>query len=267
MGAGMKAVKYVLIAIAGIVMIGVPLAFVLALGLMAGFPFALSEDRAQPVGARATFDESADCLDGYELWIAPTDQPRTLGIAKVAACFPTQSAAKERALIACFNEYERNHPDHDGWPEDNMRRCAWDGMVAVPVRNVTTLVFGKVVANPAEPRAGEPLFLRVRVVREDSAAKRVRSPLVDFHPVVEVAVTIDGESVPIESVGVPCVRCAVGCGCERVTNPEHWFSGSSIGMKLTVPEAAEGKRLAITLTAELGETATATKLVTFTVGP
>lgn len=263
----MKAAKYVLVAAAGIMVIGLPLAFVLALGLMAGFPFALSEDRAEPVGARATFDESADCVDGYELWIAPTDEPRTLDIAKVAACFPVQPAAKERALIACFNEYERIHPDHDGWPEDNMRGCTWDGLVAVPVRNVTTLVFGKVVAKPAAPRAGEPLFLRVRVVREDSAAKRVRSPLIDFHPVVDVAVTVDGENLPIKSVGVPCVSCAVGCGCERVTTPEHWFSGSSIGMKLTVPETAGGKHLAIRMTAELGETATATKLATFTVVP
>lgn len=260
----MKVVKYILIAIAGIVMIGF---LPLALGLMAGFPFALWEERAQPVGARATFEESADCLDGYELWIAPTSQPRGLDNGKVAACFPTQTAAKRKALIACFNKYERSHPDHEGWPEDNMRGCTWDGVVAVPVQNVASLAFGNAVAVPAAPRAGEPFALQVRVTRSDSAAKRVHTALIDSWPVVDVKVTVDGENVALESVGVPCPSCAIGCECSRVTTPEYWFSDSELQMKFVVPETAEGKRLAIRMTAEQADTPTATKVATYAVGP
>ncbi len=73
------------------------------------------------MGGRATFDESADCLAGYERWIADTPQPKRLDNDKVADCFPTQTAAKKKALIACFNNYERNHLDHEGWPASNMR--------------------------------------------------------------------------------------------------------------------------------------------------
>ena len=54
-----KAVLGFSIAIAGILILFLPF----SLGLMAGFPFGLWTDEAvDMVGARATFDESADCL-------------------------------------------------------------------------------------------------------------------------------------------------------------------------------------------------------------
>lgn len=212
------------------------------------------------VYATATFDESADCLHYWR-----DSEGWRLNGSTVADCFPTQTAAKRKALIACFNKYERNHPDHEGWPEDNMRGCAWDGLVAVPAQNVASLVFGKVEALPAAPRAGEHFILMVGVTRSDSAAKVVHTPLDALYP--DAAVTINGESLAIKSVAVPCASCADGCTCSDVTEPEAWFFDGKIRVKFTVPKTAEGKRLAIKITAEQGDAPAATKVVTFTVGP
>jgi hypothetical protein len=224
--------------------------FLLMIAVVYGWNSDLQSPRAA-VYATATFEESADCLHywhGSEGW--------GLGDFNVAHCFPTQTAAKKEALIVCFNKYERNHPDHNGWPEDNMRGCTWDGLTAVPAHNVASLAFGNVVAVPATPRAGKLFVLRVGVTRSDSAAKVVHTALIDSWPVVNVAVKIDGEKVAIKSVGAP-----------DVTGSEYWFFDSKIRMKFTVPKTGEGKRLAIKMTAAQSDTPTATKVVTFTVGP
>jgi hypothetical protein len=236
--------------------------FPLALGLMAGFPFALWDDPVEPgvesVGARATFEESVDCLRYWR-----DLEGRRLNNYTVAECFPTQAAAKKKALIACFNKYERNHADHEGWPEDNMRGCTWDGLTAVPVQNVASLAFGKVVAVPAAPRAGKRLVLRVGLTRSDSAEKvNQREVDEDDNPALDVAVTIDGENVAIETVE-ECSSCRLSGDRES----EYWFQEGEIWVKLSVPETAEGKRLAINMTAALYDTPTVTKVVTFTVGP
>jgi hypothetical protein len=235
--------------------------FPLALGLMAGFPFALWDDPVEPgvesVGARATFEESADCLRYWR-----DLEGRTLNNYTVAECFPTQTAAKKKALTACFNEFERNHPDHEGWPEDNMRGCTWDGLTAGPVQNVASLAFDKVVAVPAAPRAGKRLVLRVGLTRSDSAEKVEQRALdEDDNPALDVAVTINGENVAIESVE--------GCSpCRLPGDPpsEYWFSEDKMWVKFTVPKRAEGKRLVIKMTADQDDTPTATKVVSFTVG-
>jgi hypothetical protein len=258
----------------------------LALGLMAGFPFSLWDDPGDPVapvGARATFEESAACLAGYELWIGSTSQPKRLDDDKVADCFPTQTAAQKQALITCFNDYERTHPDHEGWPEDNMRGCTWGGLTTVPVRNVASLSFDKVVAVPAAPRAGKRFVLTAPVTRSDSNAKVTQRGEIDVeNPVLDVAVTVNGESVALESVE-GCSQCLPPGDPESV----HSFFDNEIRVELMVPEATEGKRMAIRMkvglnqggsrtfgpTRETGplalpdETPTATKVVTFTVAP
>ena len=239
--------KKVLLGVAtGVVVIAL-LWFPLALGLMAGFPFALWDDPGDPVpvapvGARATFEESADCLAGYELWIdSSTSQPKRLDDEKAADCFPTQTAAKKKALIACFNDYERNHPDHENWPEDNMRGCTWGGLTAVPVRNVASLTFDKVVAVPAAPRAGRPFVLTAAVTRSDSTAKvEQRGEGNIENPVLDVAVTVNGESVALESVE-GCSQCLPPGDPESV----YSFSDSEIRVELMVPKATKGKRMAI----------------------
>jgi hypothetical protein len=235
--------------------------FPLALGLMAGFPFSLWDDPVEPgvesVGARATFEESADCLRYWR-----DAEGRTLNNDNVADCFPTQTAAKKKALVACFNKYERNHPDHRGWPQDNMRGCTWDGLTAVPVQNVASLAFGKVEAVPTAPRAGERLVLRVGLTRSDSAEKiKQREVDEDDNPALDVAVTIDGENVAIETVE-GCSSCRLSGDRES----EYWFQEGEIWVKFRVPETAEGKRLAIKMTAALNDTPTVTKVVTLTVG-
>jgi hypothetical protein len=234
----------------------------LALGLMAGFPFALWDDPVEAgvesVGARATFEESADCLRYWR-----DVEGRRLNDTTVADCFPTQTATKKKALVACFNNYERNHPDHGRWPEDNMRGCTWDGLTSVPVKNVASLDFGKVVAAPPAPRAGRSFTLRIGLTRGDSAEK-IKQRIVDEddNPALEVAVTIDGEIVPIETVE--------GCSpCRLSGEPasEYWFEEGEIWVKFPVPATAAGKPLAITMTAALHDTPTIRKVVHFTVKP
>ena len=210
------------------------------------------------VYATATFKESADCLDywrGNDGW--------RLGGDNISYCFPTQTTAKRLALIACFNKYERNHPDHKDWPDDNMRGCTWDGLAEVPVQNVAKLAFGKVVAVPAVPRAGKPFVLNVPVSRSDSVAKRTHTEWDIDNPVLGVAVTINGENVAIESVE-GCSECRVPGDPQA----EEWFDEGEIRVKFTVPSTAEGKRLTIKMTAAVqDDTPTATKVVAFTVNP
>jgi hypothetical protein len=234
----------------------------LALGLMAGFPFALWDDPVEAgvesVGARATFEESADCLRYWR-----DVEGRRLNDTTVADCFPTQTATKKKALVACFNNYERNHPDHGRWPEDNMRGCTWDGLTSVPVKNVASLDFGKVVAAPPAPRAGRSFTLRIGLTRGDSAEK-IKQRIVDEddNPALEVAVTIDGEIVPIETVE--------GCSpCRLSGEPasEYWFEESEIWVKFPVPATAAGKPLAIRMTGALYDAPTIKKVVRLTVNP
>jgi hypothetical protein len=251
---------------------------------MAGFPFSLWDDPGKPVapvGARATFQESAECLDGYDQWIADTSEPRRLDSEKATECFPTQTPAKRNALIACFNDYERNHPDHDGWPEDNMRGCVWDGLSAVPIRNVASLTLEEAIAVPSLPRAGERFVLTVPVTRTDSNAKPYQRGETDIaNPRLEVGVTVDGQNVALESVE-GCSECLPSADPESV----YWFSDDTVRIEFIVPEATEGERLAIQIAADLGpsagrtfgptsdsgplavpdETPTATKLLMFTV--
>jgi hypothetical protein len=201
------------------------------------------------VNATATFEESADCIRYWRSaygWRIDD---------YLAYCFPTQTAAKKEALVACFNTYEREHPDHDGWPEDNMRGCTWDGLVAVSARNVTSLVFGRVEALPAVPRAGERFVLLVGLTRTESAAKVVHTEIDDDDVAgLDVAMTIDGENVAINPLFEP-----------SFTEPGYWFEEGKLRLRFTVPKTAEGKRLAIKITAEADTTVT--KVVAFTVGP
>jgi len=198
-----------------------------------------------PVGATATFSESADCLvrysNNYKGW--------KLDETGVDFCFATQTPAKTRVLIACFNKYEEDHPGHQGWPEDNMRGCRWDGLTAVPAPHVVSLVFGNVVAVPAGPRAGERFVLTVGVTRSDSNAKP-GDTTIETEPTLDVGVTLDGEAV----VTTPLTDFEYG-----------FFPDGKIHVTLTVPKAAEGKRLTIKMTIE-ADTAAATMIESFTVG-
>jgi hypothetical protein len=99
------------VAIACIVALWLPL----ALGLMAGFPFSLwTDDEVKPVGAHATFQESADCPLKYRYYRAKRDLGARLDGRTVAFCFPPQTAARKNDLIACFNENQRTHRENAG---------------------------------------------------------------------------------------------------------------------------------------------------------
>ena len=248
-----KALIGIAIAIAAIWMLWLPF----ALGLMAGFPFALWDDPVEPgveeVGVRATFAESAGCLRYWR-----DVYGRRLNDDNMADCFPTQRAAKKKALVACFNGYERDHPGHDGWPEANMRACTWDGLVSVPVRNVATLRFDQVVARPAAPRAGRPLSISAGLIRRDSAAKAKDS--FPENPALDVSVTVDGEAVDVGSVE-GCSECRLSGDPES----EHWFEEGRIQVRFPVAESAAGKRLTVRMRAQMPDTPPATKVVAFTV--
>jgi hypothetical protein len=196
----------------------------------------------RPVGATATLAESADCLVRYEHnfkgWSLDKDN--------VDFCFPTQTGAKKKALIGCFNKYERNHPDHKGWPENNMQGCMWDGLTATTAPRVVRLVFGKAVAEPAVPHAGKDFVLTVGVTRSDSGAKIAR-PEIETEPKLDVAVTIDGPS---------------NNGLSYMT----YFEDGRIHVLFTTPKAAKGRRLTIKMTIA-ADSPTATKIVTFPVAP
>ena len=215
----------------------------LALGLMAGFPFALwtDDDEVEPVGARATFEESAECLVQYRYYSADRDLGVQLDAEKVAFCFPPQTAAARDALIACFNRYERNHPAHAGWPENNMRACRWDGVTAAP----TPFVFGRAVAEPAQPRAGERCVVKVRVTGSDSPAEDVNAAIESGALAVQVTVGgVDGTPLDFEL---------------------DFGSDELIHVSFTVPETAAGKRLTIKLTIG-ADIPSGTKIVAFTAG-
>jgi hypothetical protein len=216
----------------------------LALGLMAGFPFALwtDDDEVEPVGARATFEESADCLFQYRHYSADRDLGARLDTKKVAVCFPPQSPVRQKALIACFNRYERNHPGHAGWPEDNMLGCRWDGLIAVP----TPFAFGKVVAEPPVPRAGRRCIVKVVVTGSDSAAEEVNSAI--RTGALAVAVTVGGldGGTPLD------FELKLG-------------SDNKIHVSFMVPATAEGKLLTIKLTIA-PDTPRGTKIAEFIVG-
>jgi hypothetical protein len=206
-----------------------------------------------PVGATATFKESADCLvrygNNFKGWRLDRDN--------VDFCFPTQTVAKEQALISCFNKYEQDHPDHAGWPERNMRGCTWDGLTAVPAPHVVSLVFGKVVAVPAVPRSGKRFVLKVGVTRRDSAAKAGQVKAVfDSNPAVDLAVTIDGRDALTGPVTPESV----------VPASYGFWPDDKIHVILTLPKAAAGKRMVIKMTIA-ADSPRAAKIVAFTVAP
>jgi hypothetical protein len=229
---------------------GVPVAWVTVFAIAAVVVVAESvkSSELRPVGATATFGESADCLVRYGKNLAGLGEWR-LNNDNVADCFPMQTAAKKRALIACFNTYERNHTDHKGWPEDNMEGCTWAGLTTAPAPHVVSVTFGKVVAVPDPPRAGKRFDLTVAVKRTDSAEKVANTGFDDTTPFLGFAITMDGED--IDNL------------VDEVIDPP--FSGR-LHVRFTVPRMAEGKRLAITLTIA-ADSPTATKVVTFTVSP
>lgn len=155
----------------------------------------------------------------------------------MAACFPPQTTAKKKALIACFNTYQRNHPDYAGWPEDNMQGCTWDGLIGEP----GPFAFGKVVAVPAVPRAGKRFLLKVGVTGSDSAADEVNTAIETG--TLDVSVSIDGEPLGVAY---------------------EFSADGNIHVNCTVPKTAQGMRLTIKLTI-VPDTLTGTKIVTFTV--
>jgi hypothetical protein len=220
------------ITIAGIWMLFLPL----ALALMAGFPFSLwADEEIEPVGTRATFAASADCLSRSRAELE-------LDSEKAASCFPPQTAAGRKALIACFNGYERNHPGHVGWPEDNMQGCSWDGVIEVAAPRGLTL--GHVTPFPAVPRAGERF-----VVTVGAAGRRPGDLTTALETgALDVLVTI-GDGKPLSRT----------YGARRFGN---------IYVELTPPKTAAGKRLTITLTlAEHRPTPTGARVLTYTVAP
>jgi hypothetical protein len=234
----MSLLKKVLLSFAAAIAIISVFWFPLALGLMAGFPFALwmDEEDVKPVGARPTFKESAECLFQRRYYSAEQDLGVRLNSDEVAFCFPPQTPAKKKALIACFNRYERNGPEHD-WPEENMRVCGWDGLTAVP----TPFAFGKVTASPATPRAGKIFLLKVGVTGSNSAREEVDSAIATG--ALEVVVWI--EYTPLDfALAFP--------------------ADEKMHVSFKVPKTAAGKRLRITLTIA-PDAPGSTKFVAFTV--
>jgi len=254
----MKVIKYLLIAIAAVVA-GVA---ILVGGVVGVWFWWYKSSELHAVGTTATFEESADCLARYGN--SPLFGDWRLDKFYVAQCFPTQTAAKQKALIACFNKYERNHADHEGWPEENMRGCKWDRAA-----DVGSLAFGKVVAVPAVPRAGKPFVLRVGVALIDSVGEIVDAGIGEtfFHTeqaVDDVAVTIGGEKV---------VTTTLIDGENFVTTSPTdfdygFFPNGKMFVRFTVPKTAAGKHMTIKIKMTIAdETPAATKVATFTVGP
>jgi hypothetical protein len=251
--------KKVLVGLATAVAIISVLWFPLALGLMAGFPFALwmDEPKLEPVGARATFEESVDCLIQYPAERLPLEGFYGLDSKMVAFCFPPQTAAKKKALIACFNRYERIVRSSD-WPKENMRACRWDGLPAVS----TPFAFGKVEAVPAVPRAGKRFVLKVGMTSGGSAF-RLRTtapppPLVggahpeqpwDIFEAVSVEVWIDDDKQVYEPL-----------------NDWDWEvpADGKLHVSFMVPKRAAGTRLTIQVFLK-PDAPGSTKLVAYTV--
>jgi hypothetical protein len=236
MVSSMSLLKKVLLSFAAVIAIIAVFWFPLALGLMAGFPFWMDEPDVKPVGARPTFKESAECLFQHRYYSAEQDLGVRLNSDEVALCFPPQTPAKKKALIACFNRYERDGPEHD-WPEENMRVCGWDGLTAVP----TPFAFGKVAASPVPPRAGKVFLLKVGVTGSNSAREEVDSAIATG--ALEVVVWV--EDTPLDFA---------------LTFP----ADGKLHVKFKVPKTAAGKRLRITLTIA-PDAPGSTKFVAFTV--
>jgi hypothetical protein len=242
MVSGMSLFKKSLLGVAIAIGIIFALSTPLALGLMAGFPFALWTDnkKVEPVGARATFGESVDCLIQYEAERNPGGFD-SLDSKMVAFCFPPQTAAKRKALIVCFNRYERIVDSHE-WPKDNMRACRWDGLPAVS----TPLAFGKVEAVPAVPRAGRRFVLKVGMTTSDPA---YRQPA-DIFRAVSVNVWINADTQ---------------LAYEYLNNWEWEVpADGKLHVSFMVPKTAEGMLLAIKFFLK-PDAPGSTKLVAYTV--
>ena len=235
---------------------GLPLLFFVTLGfLLTGWPLWHEEPGAvAPVGDTSTFEESAECLFLWYSYDRPEwDQSELLDRREgrlvnhaVAACFPTQRAATQLALIACFNEYQRQHQnrptDDVDWPEHNLEGCTWDGLATDPVPY--DLAFGDVVAVPAVPRAGKRFMLTIGVTGRDSVVADVNDVI--RTDALDVSVTIGDNDSPL----------SFEHGADR---------DGDIYVELMVPRSAEGMRLTVTLTLA-AHTPTGEKVVTFTVG-
>jgi hypothetical protein len=217
-----------LLVLAAVIALGWILFLPLALGAMAGFPFALWEDdEVEPVGARATFRESVDCLTQYRHYSSEPDRGPRLDSKAIAVCFPPQRAAQQKALIACFNGYVRSHPEGLGWPEDNLRVCTWDGLNDTPA----PFAFGEAVAVPAVPRAGEGFVLAVDVAGSDPAGEDVNAAIGSGNLEIDAKLDDNGSTTPLDT-------------------EYRLEADGKITVKLSVPESAEGQRLIITLTIE-----------------
>jgi hypothetical protein len=117
---------------------------------IAGFALWLAwqSDKLQTVGDSATLEETVDCLERYANPSAGRPISAKLDRDRVEACFPPQTAAKTRALIACYNARG-----------GDLLACPWDGMTASgPLASVR---LGGVVAVPAPPRAGRRVVLEI----------------------------------------------------------------------------------------------------------
>jgi hypothetical protein len=146
---------------------GVPVAWVTVFAIATVLVVAESVKSAgeRPVGATATFKESADCLVPY----GNTYKGWQLDAGSVDECFPTQTAAKKEALAACFNKYERKHPNHKGWPADNMRGCAWAGLT-LDCDACRELPLQRWLSSPSKPSsstAAQETFLNTRHSSKD----------------------------------------------------------------------------------------------------
>jgi len=215
--------------------------FPLALGLMAGFPFALwTDNKLKPVGPRATFGESVDCLIQYEAERNPEGFD-SLDSKMVTFCFPPQTAAKRKALIACFNRFERIVDSHE-WPKDNLRACRWDGPPAVS----TPFAIGNVEAVPAVPRVGKRFVLKVGMTSSDPAFPRQPA---DIFEAVKVNVWIDDDKQVFEYL-----------------NDWDWEvpADGKLHVSFMVPKTAAGTRLAIKVFLKPNAPGS-TKLVAYTV--
>ena len=200
--------------------------------------------RLHTVGDSATFEESAECLYLYSNDLAGRPYSLRLDGSRVEACFPPQTAAKTKALITCFNTYEREHRGHFDHPGGNLRACAWEGVTAS--RGIATVIFGKVVAVPAVPRAGRRVVLELETRAAD--AEIIHEAVAS--DTLEVDLRIDGD----ESTDPTFPRQAYGLDAD-----------GKFRVNTVVPAKAAGKRVTLTMTTAPDTPSAVTTVATFTI--